>query len=90
LPHERGALGLPAGGNIEEVEIGGGGDDADLDEIEDVDPIDARRFTAGEREQHHDDGSGPKKVEDIGRPGHLCCAGDETFVVRTDNLRDGV
>jgi len=50
---------LPAGGDIEEVEIGGGSDDADLEEIEDVEPIDAGRFTAGAREKHHDDGSRP-------------------------------
>src|SRR5208283_321270 len=59
LTHKRGAVGLPAGGDIEEVEIGGGSDDADLEEIEDVEPIDAGRFTAGAREKHHDDGSRP-------------------------------
>ena len=81
--------GLPAGGGVEEIEIGGDGNDRDLDEVEDAEPINAGGVLVGTRKEHHEDGSGPDEEQDVGGPGNLRGAGDETLVVGADGLSEG-
>lgn len=82
--------GLPAGGGVEEIEIGGNGNDRDLDEVEDAEPSNAGGVLVGTRKEHHEDGSGPDKEENVRRPGRLCGAGDEALIVGTDGLGQGL
>jgi len=89
LPEESGLRGLPAGGGVEEIEIGGDGNDRDLDEVEDAEPINADGVLVGTRKEHHEDGSGPDEEQDIGGPGNVRGTRDKTLVVRADGLSEG-
>jgi hypothetical protein len=82
-------VGLPARRNVEEIEIGGGGDNGDLKKVEDAEPVDGGGVVIGGREKHHENGSGPDKEQKIGRPGNFRRAGNEALVVGADGLRDG-
>lgn len=82
-------LGLPAGGGVEEIEIGGDGNDSDLEEVEDAEPIDAGGVLVGARKEHHEDGSGPDEEQNIGGPGNLRGTGDKALVVGADGLSKG-
>ena len=79
LPEECGLLGLPAGGGVEEIEIGGGGNDSDLEEVEDAEPIDAGGVLVGARKEHHEDGSGPDEEQEIGGLGTCAAPGTKLW-----------
>src|ERR1700722_18230142 len=79
-------IGEPARRSIEKVEIGGEGEDGDLREIEDAEPIPAAGFFVGDREEHHEDRSGPDEEENVRGHRHLRGAGNEALVVGGDGL----
>lgn len=82
-------VGLPSGRDVEEIEIGGGGDDGDLKKVEDAKPVDGGRVVVGRGEKHHEDGNSPDEEQKIGRQGNLGGAGNETLEVGADGLSDG-
>src|SRR5712664_2704282 len=79
----RGA-GEPPRWGIKEVEIGGDGNDGDLCEVEDAEPIPAAGFFVGGGKEHHEDRSGPNEEEDVRGHGHVRGAGDVALVVGGD------
>src|SRR5208283_1919963 len=82
-------VGLPAGRDVEEIEIGGGGDDGDLKKVEDAEPVDGGGIVVVGGKKHHENGSSPDEEQKIGRQGNLGGAGNETLEVGADGLSDG-
>jgi len=89
LPDEGRLIGMPAGRGVEEEEIGGGGNDADLDEIEDAKGIEAHGVRVGTRKEHHEDRRGPDEEQEIGGIRTQLGTGDKTLVVAADGLAQG-
>ena len=57
---------MPAEGRVEEVEIEGGSNDANLDEVEGAEGIKSGGFLAGPRNEQHEERCGPNEEQEIG------------------------
>ena len=77
---------MPAKGRVEEVEIEGGGNDADLDEIESAEGIETGGVLVGTRNEQHENRRGPDEEQEIGGIGTEGGARDKTLVVGADGL----
>jgi len=86
LAEEGGLVLLPARRGVEEIKKESDGENGHLEEIEEADGVDAGGVLAGERKKNHEDRSGPDEKEDVGGPGSLGGAGNETLVIGADGL----
>ncbi len=77
---------MPAKGRVEEVKIEGGGNDADLDEIESAEGIEAGGVLVGTRNEQHENRCGPDEEQEIGGIGTEGGARDKALIVGADGL----
>ena len=82
-------VGQPAGRGVEEIEIGGEGDDGDLGKIKNAEPIPTTRFFIANGKKHHEYGSGPDKKENVGGHREIRRTGNVALVVGGDGLGEG-
>ena len=85
-----GILLSPTGGGEEKVEIGGDGDDGDLNEIENARPVVGGRGVVRVGQEKQEDGRGPNKEKNVGGPRRLGGVGKKALVIGGDGLSAGL